>query len=136
LHRCSNIGKYFDKGSTWSAIPEDNQVSHVWKGSVTKAWVYSMLHELGHLKIYNTRNYAQRNWKIVNDDINFDVVSATQYMREEIEAWDAGLKIADYIGVQIDREDYDKYASKYIMSYMRSLSSEYDLRKRGRKRKE
>lgn len=124
-------------GSSWFAIPEDNEVIQVWRGSVTKAWLFSMLHELGHLKIYNTRNYAQKNWRINNtvSDNDFDIVSATQYMREEIEAWDAGFEIAKFLKLDIDRKDYDKYASKYLMSYMKNLSEEYEMRRRGRKKK-
>ena len=124
-------------GSSWFAVPEDNEVIQVWRGSVTKAWLFSMLHELGHLKIYNTRNYAQKNWRINNtvSDNDFDIVSATQYMREEIEAWGAGFEIAKFLKIDIDRKDYDKYASKYLMSYMKNLSEEYEMRRRGRKKK-
>ena len=122
--------------STWSAILEENLVNQVWRGSVTKSWLYTMLHELGHLKIFNTRNYTQKNWKIIKNKFNYeyDIVSATQYMREEIEAWDAGYEIANYLNIKIDRKDYDKYASKYLMSYMKNLSFEYEERRRGRKR--
>ena len=124
-------------GSSWFAVPEDNEVIQVWRGSVTKAWLFSMLHELGHLKIYNTRNYAQKNWRINNtvSDNDFDIVSATHYMREAIEAWGAGFEIAKFLKIDIDRKDYDKYASKYLMSYMKNLSEEYEMRRRGRKKK-
>ena len=122
--------------SSWSAILEENTVTQVWKGNVTRAWLYSILHELGHLKIFNTRSYAQKNWKILKrePDYEYDIISATQYMREEIEAWDAGYDIALYLNIEIDRKDYDKYASKYLMSYMKNLSLEYEERRRGRKR--
>lgn len=115
------------RSSSWYAIPEENLVSEVWKGKPTRSWVYSMLHELGHIKIYNTRSYSKKNWKRIKEKYSKDVtiVSAVQILREEVEAWEAGLLIAKEIGLDIDREDYDSFLAPSLMGYMKVLSKKY-----------
>jgi hypothetical protein len=51
-------------------------------------------------------------------------------MREEIEAWETGLKIAKKLMIEIDRKDYDKYASNCLMRYMRELPKQFDQMKK------
>lgn len=117
--------------NTWYALPEENVISHVWKGKPTKTWVYSMLHELGHIKLYNKKNYSRKNWKIIKER-PFDkpnIVASAQHMREEIEAWEEGLSIAKFIKLDIDREDYDKFSAPCIMTYMKVLSKPHQNKK-------
>lgn len=115
------------RSSSWYATPEENLVSEVWKGKPTRSWVYSMLHELGHIKIYNKTSYSKKNWKRIKEKYSNDntVVSAVQILREEVEAWEAGLLIAKEIGIDIDREDYDSFLAPSLMGYMKVLSKKY-----------
>jgi hypothetical protein len=48
-------------------------------------------------------------------------------MREEMEAWETGFKLAKRLNIQIERKDYDKYASECLFRYMKALPAEYEF---------
>ncbi len=123
--KASNI--HIVRGKSWYALLEENKIIEVWRGKPTKTWIYTMLHELGHLKLHKRRNYAQKNWKNI-DSYNgepLDALLAYQIIREEIEAWEEGYLISNILDINIDRIDYDKYSAPLLMEYMTQLSEGY-----------
>lgn len=136
IYYCLTHGIEIETGKTWSFRPVDNTITQVWRGKATKSWIFSMLHELGHFRIRSSKEFATKSWKIHQTDIAvpLDRVLAMEMMREEIEAWEEGLVVAKSLGLEIDRKEYDRYSSKYIMRYMREIPKSYDYWKKQNRR--
>ena len=47
-------------------------------------------------------------------------------MKDEIEAWDRGYKIALELNIDIDKIEYDKISSYYLFEYIKWIPCEYD----------
>jgi transposase len=41
-----------------------------------------------------------------------------QHIKEEIDAWQRGLKLAKSLNIKIDKDEYDKYAAKCVKTYI------------------
>jgi hypothetical protein len=84
--------------------------------------LFAALHECGHIVVGNKDNY-HRDYKSI---IKADTVDGRHYrsnlyrykkIKEEIEAWEEGFKLSKKLGIDVDKDDYDKYASKYLITY-------------------
>lgn len=116
------LGLETRRGVYWSYIPDDLTIKEVWRGKATDGWLWSMLHEVGHHLLHRKRDYGKRFWRTSQTMAHVvDGVSGVQIMKEEILAWEEGLKWAAKIGVPVDRKRYDKYASRYLLMYMREI---------------
>lgn len=113
-------------GRTWQYENEECLITEVWRGKPTRAWTYSMLHEVGHHLIMRNSASKRKYWKIDSDHIDddsLDRIGAVQRMKEEMEAWDRGFDWAKRLGLELDRKDYDKYSAKFLMEYMRHFAT-------------
>jgi hypothetical protein len=117
--------------NVWSYDHTERIITEVWRGKATKSWVYTMLHELGHSLNRSKKSFSYKSWRIseIGESVTIDKVATVQIMREEIEAWETGLKLAKRLNIQIERKDYDKYASNCLMKYMKELPLQYEARK-------
>lgn len=84
---------------------------------------FSALHECGHIIVSNKRNYS-RDFKVLNDaDIDNRKMRSDLYkykqLREEIEAWEYGFKLANKLSIKVDKSDYDAYAAKCFKTYVK-----------------
>tara|TARA_R100001198_G_C5189351_1_gene182645 strand:+ start:610 stop:1026 length:417 start_codon:yes stop_codon:yes gene_type:complete len=93
-----------------------------------KNQVYSLLHECGHALAFESKGYENRfptmakwRWKTakVNPRTNTYRVES---ILEEYDAWSRGLALAERLGIEIDKEDYGKYASRNVMTYVRKAA--------------
>ena len=93
-----------------------------------KNQVYSLLHECGHALAYESKGYqnrfptmAKHRFKTakVNPRTNTYKVES---ILEEYDAWARGLALAERLGIEVDKEDYGKYASRWVMSYVRKAA--------------
>jgi hypothetical protein len=93
-----------------------------------KNQVYSLLHECGHALAYESKGYQSRfptlskhRFKTakVNPRTNTYKVES---ILEEYDAWARGLKLAERLGIELDKEDYGRYASRWVMSYVRKAA--------------
>ena len=93
-----------------------------------KNQVYSLLHECGHALAYESKGYqgrfptlAKHRFKTakVNPRTNTYKVES---ILEEDDAWARGLKLAERLGIELDKEDYGRYASRWVMSYVRKAA--------------
>lgn len=86
--------------------------------------IYTALHECGHIVIAHRASY-EVDYKsiVIADDIDARHERSNVYkykkLREEMMAWEEGAKLASKLGIKINKEDYDQYASKYWMSYVK-----------------
>ena len=88
----------------------------------TKHLIYSVLHECGHVSIGNHKLY-EKNYKSI---VRADSIDARHYrsnlykykkIKEEIDAWEEGYKIAKKLHIRINKDEYDKYASSFLVTY-------------------
>lgn len=118
----ASLGLETRRGAYWSYVSDELAIREVWRGSATDTWIWSMLHEVGHHLLHRKRDYNTRFWRTSQTKFNVvDGVSGVQLMKEEILAWEEGLKWAAKIGVPVDKERYDKYASRYLLMYMKYI---------------
>ena len=85
--------------------------------------IYSFLHECGHIIVSNKKSY-KKNFKIIHKahiDGRHAKSNLFKYkqLREEIQAWESGFKLSEKLGIKINKEDYDKYASKCFNTYIK-----------------
>jgi hypothetical protein len=118
----ADLGIETRRGAAWLYYPDDSMIVEVWRGKPTQTWLWSMMHEVGHHMLQSKRDYNRRFWRTAQTKAYVvDRVSAVQLMKEEILAWEEGLKWAKAIGVEVDQKSYDKYASRFLMRYMESI---------------
>lgn len=87
--------------------------------------LYTLLHEIGHMKIYKKR----KEWLdyfscYACDETDGRKMRSISYqvslVAEEIEAWKIGMKLGKKLGVHIDKNKYNAIMNKCIMSYISS----------------
>lgn len=87
--------------------------------------LYALLHECGHISIFNKKNYG-RKYKILekaeeNGNLKKTNVYKYQKMMEEIQAWQRGYKLAKSLGIKINKKEYFQEAAKWVGTYRRLL---------------
>ncbi len=114
--------------NVWSYDHSERVITEVWRGKASKSWVFTMLHELGHAINRSKKSFSYKSWRIseLGESITVDKVATVQIMREEIEAWETGLKLAKKLGIEINRKEFDRYASNCLMKYMKELPKQYE----------
>lgn len=91
--------------------------------------LFSLLHEAGHVKIFALSDYsesfgaiADENHKPNNRRTN---LAHFQKLKEEMFAWEMGLKITEELNIKIDCDAYDRYSAKCYMTYVRYAAQGY-----------
>ena len=93
-----------------------------------KNQVYSLLHECGHALAYESKGYQNRFPTLAKHRFKTAKVNPrtntykVESILEEYDAWARGLALADRLGIELDKEDYGKYASRWVMSYVRKAA--------------
>lgn len=91
--------------------------------------LYSLLHECGHVCLFNKDHY-KKTFKSLDIAINHDrrhaksLIYRYKKIKEEIDAWDEGYKLAKKLRIKINKKDYDKYAARYVHTYIQALADE------------
>ena len=83
--------------------------------------IFSALHECGHIIVSDKKSY-NKNYKILNKGYldgrhTKGLLYKYKQLREEIQAWEKGFKLSKKLGININKEDYDKYASVCFNTY-------------------
>ena len=125
---CFNKGIEVVPSNLWSYDHSERVITEVWRGKPSKSWVFTMLHELGHAINRSKKSFSYKSWRIseLGESITVDKVATVQIMREEIEAWETGLKLAKKLSIEINRKEFDRYASNCLMKYMKELPKQYE----------
>lgn len=84
--------------------------------------IFSILHECGHIVVSKKRNYSKM-YKAVEKSyfdsrIKRSDLFKYQHIKEEIDAWQRGLKLAKSLNIKIDKDEYEKYAAKCVKTYI------------------
>lgn len=93
------------------------------RNQTEKNLLYSALHECGHVIIGTRKSYYKKYKAIAKASMDArheksDVYKYARF-REEIDAWEEGYKLSKKLSLDIDKEDYDKYASKCFKTYIK-----------------
>jgi len=107
---------------------EDKHIVYNTKVQKKENQVYSLLHECGHALAFHSKGYEN----------NFPNLAALRFkdakvnkrrnafkcevIAEEWDAWSRGFKLAKRLGIEIDKDKYYNYASRWVMTYIRSVA--------------
>lgn len=90
-----------------------------------KNLIFSALHECGHVIIGSRRSYNKNFKSILKEEIDGRHANSNIYkykkIKEEIDAWEEGYKLSKKLLLEIDKDEYDKYAAKCVATYIRQL---------------
>ena len=109
-------------------LHEEKHIVYNSKIKSKKNQVYSLLHECGHAIAYNSKGYKESfptlaAYRFKDSKINRrrNAVKC-EVIAEELDAWKRGLKLAGRLKININKEDYNNYASRWVMTYVRSVA--------------
>jgi hypothetical protein len=83
--------------------------------------LYSLLHECGHVIIRGRKDYKikYKNYYRVSEEVLPPTMqSSVEEVEEEINAWREGENLCIKLSIDINTDEYYKYASKWVMSYI------------------
>lgn len=85
--------------------------------------LYSLLHECGHVMLYKQNGYKKQFKSLFKAQRDARHYKSNLYcykkLKEELDAWERGKRLAKKLKIEIDIDDYDKYAAKWFMTYVR-----------------
>ena len=117
--------KVFGKWEIDAFYEDDKEIVYSLRTKKKKNQMYSLLHECGHALAYESKGYknrfptmSKRRFKTAKVNSRTNAFKVEQII-EEHDAWERGLRLAARLGIEIDKEDYNKYASRWVMSYVR-----------------
>ena len=119
--------KVFGKWEIDAFYDKEKEIVYSLRTKNPKNQMYSLLHECGHALAFESKGYkdrfptmAAKRFKTakVNPRTNSFKVES---ILEEYDAWARGLALSERLGIEIDKEDYGKYASRYVMTYVRRM---------------
>lgn len=117
--------KVFGKWEIDAFYEDDKEIVYSLRTKEKKNQMYSLLHECGHALAYESKGYknrfptmSKRRFKTAKVNSRTNAFKVEQII-EEHDAWERGLRLAARLGIEIDKEDYNKYASRWVMSYVR-----------------
>lgn len=85
--------------------------------------VFSLLHECGHILLFNKSSYNEDYKVLYKSRFDGRVSKSNLFrykkLREEIEAWENGYLLAKKLDIKINKDEYDVYASKCFKTYIK-----------------
>lgn len=116
----------------WVTLPPWKKVVNVNKNVKIEELTCTLLHECGHIMIYDTRkrNRKKRVYGGTFTEWNKDrgrfkkrtTNAIIAEIEEEIGAWDMGLELAKRLKIRINKTLYDKSRARALMTYFRSAA--------------
>ena len=112
--------------SCW--VDEENSQVNINPNLTGLNLIYTILHECGHVKLFSYDTYEEEFKSIARvDDGDRRHTNSLLYrykkIKEEIDAWEEGYNIALELSIKINKDKYDKYAAKWVYTYMVQLST-------------
>jgi len=86
--------------------------------------LYTLLHECGHVAILSNSTYKKEFKSLsvaeMKDNRHFrSNIYKYKLLKEEMDAWEEGKKLAKKLNIRVNKEKYDAYASKWFMTYVK-----------------
>jgi hypothetical protein len=115
----------FGKWEIDAFYDKDKEIVYSLRTKEKKNQMYSLLHECGHALAFESKGYkdrfptmSKRRFKTAKVNSRTNTFKVEEII-EEYDAWARGYNLACRLGIEIDKNDFDKYASRYVMSYVR-----------------
>ena len=82
--------------------------------------LYTLLHECGHHLIGNKKKHERYGMGYSNSDVTIkrSLLYRIDVLDEELEAWHRGTKLANRLGITIDKKEYNKFRVSCIKTYI------------------
>ena len=83
--------------------------------------LYSLLHECGHVIIRGRKDYKikyKSHYKVSEEALPPTIQSSVEEVEEEINAWREGENLCIKLSIDINTDEYYKYASRWVMGYI------------------
>jgi hypothetical protein len=89
--------------------------------------LFSILHECGHAILFTTHGYNVQFKSLViarrHDGRHAkSLIYKYKKIKEEIDAWEEGYKLAKKLKIRINKKEYDKYAARWVHTYIQALA--------------
>lgn len=87
--------------------------------------LHVLLHELGHFLIEEDgetsmlHRFPNGYYKVTNDLPGRGILHKVDVIAEEFEAWERGRRLAEDLGVALERSSYDQTRARYLQSYFK-----------------
>lgn len=87
-----------------------------------KNQIFALLHECGHILVQSRSDYdLEFNSDFICTNKN-NILYRYDTIKEELYAWEAGLKLSKRLNIKIDDNEYRKNAWKWLSTYMIELT--------------
>jgi hypothetical protein len=83
--------------------------------NLEKNGLFALLHEVGH-SLQNTEVYGPNHYKRIDDDDQPTKFNMYRFMNE-VDAWDRGERLAEELGIQIDKKEFSKSKEEALLTY-------------------
>lgn len=83
--------------------------------NLEKNGLFALLHEVGH-SLQNTEVYGPNHYKRIDDDEQPTKFNMYRFMNE-VDAWDRGERLAEELGIQINKKEFSKSKEEALLTY-------------------
>jgi hypothetical protein len=83
--------------------------------NLEKNGLFALLHEVGH-SLQNTEVFGPNHYKRIDDDDQPTKFNMYRFMNE-VDAWDRGERLAEELGIQIDKKEFSKSKEEALLTY-------------------
>lgn len=124
----------FSKDCNGKYEPSDREIT-VSARATPITQLYILLHECGHHLVGNNEKHERfgRGYASLDPNVRKTLRHRLDILNEEFEAWYRGLKLAQRLGIVIDKKSFDRTRDKFLKSYVDWVSR---YRKRRKKKLE
>ena len=100
------------------AIDRDSKFVSINSTRSLETQLHVILHEAGHLLVEQSDKITNGIPEVLNKYSEKSKIHRTFTVIEEIEAWKRGLKLANRLGIKINKEKWNKDVARAIYKYM------------------
>ena len=100
------------------AIDRDSKFVSINSTRSLETQLHVILHEAGHLLVEKSDKITNGIPEVLNKYSEKSKIHRTFTVIEEIEAWKRGLKLANRLGIKINKEKWNKDVARAIYKYM------------------
>jgi len=110
----------FDYNEINSFDHENNVITVNTRQSKEKQ-LYSLLHEAGHLLLSEREDYDSNFSDIIQQPFKkkFSRANAVSVVRNEVLAWEKGYELAMEMGIEIDKDKWNKLRDTCLFNYLK-----------------
>jgi hypothetical protein len=83
--------------------------------NLEKNGLFALLHEAGH-SLQNTDEFGPNHYKRIDDDEQPTKFNMYRFMNE-VDAWDRGERLAEELGIRLNKKDFVKSKEEALLTY-------------------